>query len=55
MNEEINREKNEEENFATLFEKTEVRKDFLNPGHKIEATVVKITKDWLFIDLGGKS
>src|SRR5271157_454583 len=46
---------NEEKSFAELFEKTEVRKDFLKPGQKIEATIVKITQDWVFLDLGGKS
>jgi small subunit ribosomal protein S1 len=45
----------EEKSFAELFEKTEVRKDFLNPGQKIEAAIVKITQDWIFLDLGGKS
>ena len=46
---------NEEKSFAELFEKTQVRKDFLKPGQKIEATIVKITQDWIFLDLGGKS
>ena len=46
---------NEETSFAELFDKTEVRRDFLTPGEKIEATIVKITQDWIFLDLGGKS
>ena len=46
---------NEEKSFAELFEETEVRKDFLEPGQKIEAIIVKITQDWIFLDLGGKS
>ncbi|HYA14228.1 MAG TPA: 30S ribosomal protein S1 [Syntrophales bacterium] len=45
----------EEKSFAELFEKTRMRKDFLKPGQKIEAVIVKITKDWIFLDLGGKS
>lgn len=45
----------EELSFAELFEKTQVRKDFLQPGQKIEATIVKITAEWIFLDLGGKS
>lgn len=52
---EDNNEPKEEQSFAEMFGKTEVRKDFLNPGHKITATVVKITREWIFIDLGGKS
>ena len=55
MVEEKKNESNEEKSFAELFEQTEVRKDFLKPGQKIEATIVKITQDWLFLDLGGKS
>lgn len=55
MVDEKNNESNEEQSFAELFEKTQMRKDFLNPGQKIEAMIVKITPDWVFIDLGGKS
>ena len=44
-----------EASFAELFEKSEVRKDFLTPGQKVEATVVKISPEWIFLDLGGKS
>ncbi|MGZ6231090.1 MAG: 30S ribosomal protein S1, partial [Syntrophales bacterium] len=46
---------NEEKSFAELFGETEVRKDFLEPGQKIKAVIVKITQDWIFLDLGGKS
>ena len=55
MAEEEKNEPNEEKSFAELFEKTEMRKDFLEPGQKIKATIVKITQDWIFLDLGGKS
>ena len=48
-------ESNEEMSFAELFEKTQVRRDFLEPGQKIEATIVKITQEWIFLDLGGKN
>ncbi len=51
----VEEKKNEEKSFAELFGETEVRKDFLEPGQKIEATIVKITQDWIFLDLGGKS
>ncbi len=46
---------NEEQSFAELFAQSPVRQDFLKPGHKIEARIVKITGDWIFLDLGGKS
>ncbi len=45
----------EELTFAELFAKTAIKKDYLKPGQKIEATVVKIANDWIFIDLGGKN
>jgi small subunit ribosomal protein S1 len=48
-------ESNEEMSFAELFEKTQVRRDFLEPGQKIESTIVKITQEWIFLDLGGKN
>lgn len=55
MVEEKKNDSNEEESFEELFQKTQVRRDFLKPGQKIEATIVKITPDWIFLDLGGKS
>ncbi len=55
MVEESRNDLNQEESFAELFEQTRMRKDFLKPGQKIEATIVKITPDWIFLDLGGKS
>jgi small subunit ribosomal protein S1 len=55
MVEEKKNELTEGESFEELFEKTQVRRDFLKPGQKIEAVIVKITKDWIFLDLGGKS
>jgi len=55
MVEEKKNESPEEESFEKLFEKTRLRSDFLKPGQKIEAVIVKITKDWIFLDLGGKS
>ena len=50
-----NMEGNEEKSFAELFEQTPVRQDFLKPGQKVEVKIVKITNDWIFLDLGGKS
>jgi small subunit ribosomal protein S1 len=55
MVEEKKNDSSEEQSFAELFEKTQVRKDYLKPGQKIAATIVKITQDWIFLDLGGKS
>lgn len=46
---------NEEMSFAELFAKTRVRRDFPEPGQKIEATIVKMTSAWIFLDLGGKN
>lgn len=54
MTEKIN-EPIEEKSFAELFAETQLRKDFLIPGQKVEAVIVKITSDWIFLDLGGKS
>jgi small subunit ribosomal protein S1 len=44
-----------EKSFAELFENSSVRKDFLTPGQKVEGDIVKITAEWIFLDLGGKS
>ncbi len=44
----------EEENFAEMLaaSKTESR---LRPGQKVDAVIVTITPDWVFLDIGGKS
>jgi small subunit ribosomal protein S1 len=44
-----------EESFEDLLNQSIVGQVRLNPGEKVEAEVVKITKDGVFIDLGGKS
>ncbi len=54
VQEQMNKAK-EEKSFAELFENSQIRKDFLTPGQKVEATIVKITSEWIFLDLGGKS
>ena len=42
--------------FAELFEEQDfVANSWLQPGQKVEAVIVKITKEWIFLDLGGKS
>ncbi|MFH7319460.1 30S ribosomal protein S1 [Desulfurivibrio sp. D14AmB] len=41
--------------FAELFEQSGVEDQKLQPGQKIKARVVGIAREWIFIDLGGKS
>ncbi|MCB2181394.1 MAG: 30S ribosomal protein S1 [Desulfobulbaceae bacterium] len=41
--------------FAEMFDASEATLDRLEPGQKVEAEIVRITKDWAFLDLGGKS
>lgn len=41
--------------FAELFEQSGVAEQKLVPGQKIKARVVKVGREWIFIDLGGKS
>ncbi len=43
-----------EESFAELFEKSFVSSNKLEPGQKVEATVLTVTKDWIFLDVGQK-
>lgn len=45
----------EEPSFAELLEESFVDRKRLKPGEKIEAEIVKITSEWIFIDLGSKS
>ncbi|AJE03919.1 30S ribosomal protein S1 [Geobacter pickeringii] len=44
----------EEESFAELFEKSSRETTRLKPGSKVEATVLKIGADWVFLDIGKK-
>jgi small subunit ribosomal protein S1 len=43
-----------EESFADLLAKSLVDAGRLEPGQKVEATVLKITGDWVFVDIGQK-
>jgi small subunit ribosomal protein S1 len=43
-----------EESFAELFEKSFVDSGRLEPGQKVEAVVLKIASDWVFLDVGQK-
>jgi small subunit ribosomal protein S1 len=45
---------NEEESFADLFEKSFTKSGRLEPGEKVDARVLKITADWVFLDTGRK-
>jgi len=44
-----------EEKFEELLNKSVVEPAYFKPGEKINAEVIKIMKDWAFIDLGDKS
>ena len=46
---------NDEKSFAELLEESGVGRDYLRPGQKVEAVIVKITTEWIFLALGGKS
>jgi small subunit ribosomal protein S1 len=43
------------ENFADLFKDEDISKKQFTPGQKIQAVVVDITQDSIFLDAGGKS
>ena len=43
-----------EESFADLFEQSFVAPARYEPGQKISAPVIKVTPDWVFLDLGRK-
>jgi len=49
-----NEETTGEESFADLLAKSFVETGRLEPGQKVEATVLKITGDWVFVDVGQK-
>jgi small subunit ribosomal protein S1 len=41
--------------FAEMLEESSLKPKHYSPGEKIEAMVVKISSEWIFIDLGAKS
>ena len=45
----------EEKSFAELLEASERKPVRLKQGQSVEAVIAKITSDWVFIDLGGKT
>jgi len=44
-----------EESFEELFNQSFVEPAYFKPGDRVKAEVITIMKDWVFIDLGGKS
>ena len=44
----------ENEDFAAMFEASQKDAGHLTPGSKVEAKVLKIAKDWVFLDTGRK-
>ena len=48
-------EEREEESFAELLRESSVKPVRFSPGQKVTARIVKISSEWVFIDLGGKS
>ncbi|MBM4312033.1 MAG: 30S ribosomal protein S1 [Deltaproteobacteria bacterium] len=44
-----------EESFAELLKQSFIATDRIKSGDKVSARIVKITPEWVFIDLGGKS
>ena len=45
----------EEESFADLFQESLVKPVRFSTGQKVKARIVKISAEWIFLDLGGKS
>jgi len=43
-----------EKTFAELLGESEPERGWLKPGQRMEAVIVKISPDWVFIDVGGK-
>jgi small subunit ribosomal protein S1 len=43
-----------EENFAAMLEQSLVKRQKLEPGQVVEARIVKVSDEWVFLDLGGK-
>ncbi len=41
--------------FAEMFDSEQVDNSKLTPGQKVEGEVVRVDKEWIFLDIGGKS
>jgi len=55
MNEGKDMKETEDQSFAELFEQSFKKPTRLEPGQKVDAIIAKITDEWVFLDLGGKS
>ena len=55
MNEKKSMGETDDKSFAELFEQSFKKPARLEPGQKMDAVIVKITDEWVFLDLGGKS
>lgn len=44
-----------EESFAEMLEESLVKPVRFSPGQKVKARVVKVSAEWIFLDMGGKS
>jgi small subunit ribosomal protein S1 len=44
-----------ERSFADMLEQSLTASDNLEPGQQVDATIVRISREWVFLDLGGKS
>lgn len=57
MNDEMEKDdgSREEESFAELLQESLIKPVRFTPGQKVEAKIVKISAEWIFLDLGGKS
>ena len=55
MEQEMTNESAEEMSFAELLEQSQTEPLWLKPGQKVEARIVKISPEWVFLDLGGKN
>ncbi|MBU4120942.1 MAG: 30S ribosomal protein S1 [Pseudomonadota bacterium] len=47
-------EEGDEKSFAELLGESEPDCGWLKPGQRVEAVIVKVTPEWVFIDVGGK-
>jgi small subunit ribosomal protein S1 len=43
-----------EKSFAELLDESGMDQGWLKPGQRVEAVIVKVTPEWVFIDVGGK-
>lgn len=43
------------ESFADMFDSSQVENSNIEPGQKVDAEVVRVEKEWIFLDVGGKS